>query len=95
MIELTVTTDPAATMRLSPDELDAATELDLRGLRCPMPVLRTRKALTGLRPGELLRVSCTDPLAGLDIPHLVGETGDVLVSVQRTGTAHVFLIRKS
>jgi tRNA 2-thiouridine synthesizing protein A len=41
-----------------------------------LPVLKTRKALKGLRPGDLLRVHCTDPLAVLDIPNLIRETGD-------------------
>ncbi len=43
-----------------------------------MPVLRTRKALRRLRPGERLIVLCTDPLAGLDIPNLLRENGDSL-----------------
>jgi tRNA 2-thiouridine synthesizing protein A len=51
--------------------------LDLRGLKCPLPALYTRKALAGLAPGDVLFVSCTDPLAGIDIPNLVRETGDV------------------
>lgn len=52
-------------------------ELDLRGLKCPLPALRTRKALAAAAPGTLLLVLCTDPLAGIDIPHLARETGDV------------------
>ena len=52
--------------------------LDLRGLRCPLPVLRTRKVLAGLPPGAALVVECTDPLAAIDIPNLVRETGDRL-----------------
>ena len=58
--------------------------LDLRGLKCPLPALRTRKALAGMRPGDLLIVECTDPLAGIDIPNLVRETGDRLL-VRETG----------
>ncbi len=53
-------------------------ELDLRWLKCPLPVLRTRKALARLASGDRLLVLCTDPLAGIDIPHLTRETGDVL-----------------
>lgn len=78
-----------------PEPSDPALDLDLRGLRCPMPVLRTRKALAALAAGQVLRVSCTDPLAGLDLPHLVHETGDTLMSAARTGTAQVFVIRKA
>ncbi len=59
-----------------------------------MPVLRTRKALSRLASGRLLRVSCSDPLAGLDIPHLLHETGDTLVAEARDGHVYVFTIRK-
>ena len=57
--------------------------LDLRGLKCPLPALYTRKALAGLAPGDVLFVACTDPLAGIDIPNLVRETGDVLEDTRR------------
>jgi tRNA 2-thiouridine synthesizing protein A len=53
-------------------------ELDLRGLKCPLPVLRTRKALRRLDAGERLLVLCTDPLSQVDIPHLVQELNDRL-----------------
>ncbi|MGU3538538.1 sulfurtransferase TusA family protein [Methylobacterium sp. A54F] len=53
-------------------------DLDLSGLKCPLPVLRTRKALRGLPAGARLVVTTTDPLAGLDIPNLVREEGDRL-----------------
>ena len=54
------------------------TTLNLRGLKCPLPALRTRKALKGLNAGDLLVVECTDPLAELDIPNLMRETGDAI-----------------
>jgi TusA-related sulfurtransferase len=69
--------------------------LDLRGLKCPLPVLRTRKALAGLRPGDLLVVACTDPLAGIDIPNLLQRTGDALEETQREARVITFRIRKS
>ena len=52
--------------------------LDLRGLKCPMPALLTRKALRSMAPGEPLVVLCTDAMAAIDIPHLCRETGDAL-----------------
>ena len=55
-------------------------DLDLRGLKCPMPVLRTRRALAILPAGTRLDVLCTDPLAMIDLPHLLRETGDALLS---------------
>ena len=70
-------------------------ELDLRGLKCPMPVLRTRKALRRLMAGERLLVLCTDPLAGIDIPNLVREEGDGLErQVLDDGIARFWIIRR-
>ena len=69
--------------------------LDLRGLKCPLPALRTRKALAGMRPGDLLIVECTDPLAGIDIPNLVRETGDRLEETRKEAKVTTFRISKS
>lgn len=55
-------------------------ELDLMGLKCPLPALRTRKALASLPAGGRLVVTCTDPMAVIDIPHAAHETGAVLES---------------
>jgi tRNA 2-thiouridine synthesizing protein A len=70
------------------------TVIDLRGLKCPLPALRTRKALSRLPPGALLVVECTDPLAEIDIPNLVRETGDALEAAARESDVLVFRIRK-
>ena len=70
------------------------TRLDLRGLKCPLPALKTRKALTRLAANDLLTIECTDPLAEIDIPHLVNETGHALESALRDGELLVFRIRK-
>lgn len=71
------------------------TKLDLTGLKCPLPALKTRKALKGLNPGERLEVHCTDPLAIIDIPNLLDEMGDSLQSTERDGDRLVFLIEKT
>lgn len=55
------------------------TVLDLSGLKCPLPALKTRKALEKLSPGDRLSVISTDPLSAIDIPNLIRETGDVLI----------------
>lgn len=68
--------------------------LDLRGLRCPLPALKTRKALSRLAPGEALVVECTDPLATIDIPNLIQQTGDVLEESTQGADLFVFRIRK-
>jgi tRNA 2-thiouridine synthesizing protein A len=70
------------------------TTLNLRGLRCPLPALKTRKALTRLASGDRLVVECSDPLSAIDIPNLLRETGDTLEgNAQETGV-YVFRIRK-
>lgn len=72
----------------------AMIELDLSGLKCPLPVLRTRKALLAMKPGDRLRVICTDPLAGIDVPNLVREMGDVLVQQHQDDRGIVFVIAR-
>jgi len=69
--------------------------LNLRGLKCPLPALRTRKALKAMQPGEILVVECTDPLAGIDIPNLFNQTGDALEASERQGKVLSFRIRKN
>ncbi|MHC5655393.1 sulfurtransferase TusA family protein [Stappia sp.] len=71
---------------------EGAQELDLKGLKCPLPVLRTRKALSRLAAGARLRVVATDPMSVIDIPHYCQEAGHRLVERAQEGTAHVFLI---
>jgi tRNA 2-thiouridine synthesizing protein A len=68
--------------------------LNLRRLKCPLPALRARKALSGLRTGDMLIAECTDPLTAIDIPNLLRETGDTMVSSVREGKVLVFRIRK-
>jgi tRNA 2-thiouridine synthesizing protein A len=71
------------------------TKLDLSGLKCPLPALKTRKVLQSLAPGDLLEVRCTDPLAVIDIPHLVGVIGDRLEIIERGERDTMFRIEKS
>lgn len=68
--------------------------LDLKGLKCPLPALKTRKALARLPPGAVLVVVCTDPLASLDIPHLLNETGDTLEAQHFADGVVTFRIRR-
>ena len=68
--------------------------LNLRGLKCPLPALRTRKALSQAEPGDILIVECTDPLAGLDIPNLLNQTGDALEETRKGKKLLTFRIRK-
>jgi tRNA 2-thiouridine synthesizing protein A len=72
----------------------AEANLNLRGLKCPLPALKTRKALTRLAAGDELVVECTDPLAGVDIPNLLRETGDALLDMKRRPDLIIFRIQK-
>jgi tRNA 2-thiouridine synthesizing protein A len=68
--------------------------LNLRGLKCPLPTLRVRKALAGLAPGDLLIAECTDPLTQIDIPNLINQTGDELMDSSSVEKVITFRIRK-
>lgn len=69
--------------------------LDLTGLKCPLPALKTRKALKSLKPGDRLEVRCTDPLSVIDIPNLIRETGDKVEITEHAEHNIVFLIEKA
>ena len=56
--------------------------LDAIGLLCPLPVLRARKLLRSMRPGERLLVEATDPMAAIDIPHLCRQDGHGLLATR-------------
>jgi len=68
--------------------------LNLRGIKCPLPALRTRKALGSLQRGDVLIVECTDPLAAVDIPNLINQTGDALEETRKDNRLLTFFIRK-
>ena len=67
--------------------------INLRGLKCPLPALRTKKTLSAMASGDVLIVECTDPLSAIDIPNLLRQTGDVLEKTER-GKIFTFRIRK-
>ncbi|WP_404385624.1 sulfurtransferase TusA family protein [Caenispirillum salinarum] len=73
----------------------ADTLLDVRGLQCPLPVLRAKKALNALASGQLLEVHATDPGAVPDFKSLCAQTGHVLERQWQDGEVFGFLIRKS
>jgi len=68
--------------------------MNLRGLKCPLPALRTRKALAGMAKGDVLVIECTDPLTAVDIPTLLNQTGDTLEASTREKKVLTFRIRK-
>jgi tRNA 2-thiouridine synthesizing protein A len=68
--------------------------LDLRGLKCPLPALMTRKRLAQLADGSVLSALTTDPMAVVDIPHMCAEDGHAVLEVGQADDHHVFRIRK-
>ena len=69
--------------------------VNMRGLKCPLPTLKTRKLLSKMAAGELLVIECTDPLTTIDIPNLARETGDTIEDSGKNGRVLTFVIRKS
>jgi tRNA 2-thiouridine synthesizing protein A len=70
------------------------TVLDLRGLRCPHPVLRAKKAMRTVPVGSVLVLECTDPLTAIDVPHFVNQTGHLLQAQEQRGALYVYRILK-
>ena len=68
--------------------------MNLRGLKCPLPALRVKKMLSSLKSGDIIVAECTDPLAALDIPNLLRQTGDALESQVKAEGLLTFRIRK-
>ncbi|MBN9067617.1 MAG: sulfurtransferase TusA family protein [Rhizobiales bacterium] len=67
---------------------------DLRGLNCPLPVLKARKRLAGMRPGALLLIETTDPLAVIDIPAFCKDNGHRLIESLSVEGGHRFMIER-
>jgi tRNA 2-thiouridine synthesizing protein A len=68
--------------------------VDARGHRCPVPTLRLRRACEAAPPGAVLRLLADDPLARIDVPHFVAESGMELLSILAEEGAIVAVVRK-
>ncbi|WP_202911167.1 sulfurtransferase TusA family protein [Ancylobacter sp. TS-1] len=77
------------------DEANSPLRLDLKGLKCPLPALHTRRALERAAAGGVIVVECTDPMAVIDIPHLVRQTGNSLEGQTSEDGVLAFRIRKT
>ncbi|NOZ10711.1 MAG: sulfurtransferase TusA family protein [Gammaproteobacteria bacterium] len=73
-------------------EFDA--ELDARGLNCPLPILRAKKAINELNAGQILKIIATDPGSVKDFEAFCKQTGNDLMSSEETGGEFVFSIKK-
>lgn len=68
------------------------TVLDVKGLKCPLPVLKVQKAMKSLSAGDILEVQATDPLSVIDIPAYCNESGHRLLQKESEGDDHLFQI---
>lgn len=69
-------------------------EVDARGLNCPLPILKAKKALSEVQSGELLKVLCTDPGSVRDFQAFSKQTGNELVEQQTVGDEFTHVLRR-
>jgi len=74
--------------------MDFSKELDARGLNCPLPILKTKKALAEMTSGQVLRVIATDPGSVRDFQAFARQTGNELVSHSEENKEYIFLMRR-
>lgn len=70
-------------------------ELDARGLNCPLPILRAKKALNGMEAGETLKIISTDPGSVKDFEAFASQTGNELLDSSEEGGEFHFMMKKS
>jgi len=70
-------------------------EIDVSGLHCPMPILRAKKALADMTPGQVLHIIATDPASANDIPSFAKQTQNDLVEARQDGDKYHYLIKKT
>ncbi len=75
-------------------EIKVDQEIDIKGLNCPMPVLKTKRALDYLKPGQILKVIATDPGVKKDIPALLERLGDELLGAEEKDGEMIFYIKR-
>jgi tRNA 2-thiouridine synthesizing protein A len=69
-------------------------EIDCSGLDCPMPILKTKKAIDALLPGQILKMISTDPSALMDVQAWTSRTGHELIGYEQDGDKTYFYIRR-
>lgn len=74
--------------------MDADKELDTRGLNCPLPILKAKKALAEMQSGQILRVRATDPGSLRDFQAFARQTGNELVEQQTLQGEYLHLLRR-
>ena len=74
--------------------MNAQKELDTRGLNCPLPILKAKKALADMRSGEVLKVLATDPGTMRDFQAFARQTGNELVEQETTNDEFIHFLRR-
>jgi tRNA 2-thiouridine synthesizing protein A len=74
--------------------MDAQKELDTRGLNCPLPILKAKKALADMRSGEVLKVLATDPGSMRDFQAFARQTGNELIEQESSNDEFVHFLRR-
>ena len=74
---------------------DVAQELDARGLNCPLPILKAKKAINSIESGQVLKIIATDPGSVKDFEAFTKQTGHELLESAENGGEFTFLIKKS
>ena len=70
-------------------------ELDARGLNCPLPILRAKKAMNGMNSGEVLKIVATDPGSVKDFEAFCRQSGDELMETNEADGEYTYLIKKN
>ena len=74
--------------------IQATRQLDAKGLKCPMPIVKTAQAMKGLESGEMLEVLATDAGSVKDFAAWARSTGNALIEMSMDGPVHRFVLRK-
>lgn len=74
--------------------MDAQKELDTRGLNCPLPILKAKKALADMNSGQVLKVVCTDPGSTRDFQAFARQTGNELVEQSTLNDEFIHYLRR-
>lgn len=70
-------------------------ELDVRGLNCPLPILKTKRALNSMQSGQTIRILATDPASMLDFKAFSAQSGNPLLESREEKGVYTFLLQKT
>ncbi|MBI4844378.1 MAG: sulfurtransferase TusA family protein [Nitrospirae bacterium] len=74
--------------------MEADKTIDAKGLNCPMPIIRIKKALSEMQPGQILRMEATDKGSKSDVAAFASRTGNELLEVKEEGGTFIFFLKK-